>query len=191
MRVIAGTYRSRLLQSPRGTATRPTSDRLRETLFNILGPRIDGCRFADLFAGTGAVGIEAISRGAAHTFFAEKAAPALKSLKTNLANLHIARGYTLEDRGTTALLQRLAKSTDPIDIVFLDPPYDAEDDYTQTLGFLGSPSNASLLAPDALVLAEHSSKDFNPAARYGQLHRTRTYKQGDTSVSFYSTIPQP
>jgi len=192
MRVIAGTYRSRLLTSPPGTSTRPTSDRLRETLFNILGPRIEGCRFVDCYAGTGAVGIEAISRGAAHTYFAEKAPLALKSLKTNLSNLNITRGFTLEDRGTTALLQRLSKS-DPIDIAFLDPPYDAEDDYTQTLGFLGSPSNAALLAPDALVLAEHSSKDFNPAARYGQLHRTRTYKQGDTSVSFYSTTkpPQP
>jgi 16S rRNA (guanine966-N2)-methyltransferase len=185
MRVIAGTYRSRLLTSPPGTQTRPTSDRLRETLFNILGPRIPNCRFADLFAGTGAVGIEAISRGAAHTFFAEKSAPALKALKTNLATLKITHGYTLEDRGTTALLQRLLK-LDPIDIVFLDPPYDAEDDYTQTLGFLGSPANAALLAPNALVLAEHSTKDFQPAPRYGQLNRTRIYKQGDTTVSFYT-----
>jgi 16S rRNA (guanine966-N2)-methyltransferase len=165
--------------------TRPTSDRLRETLFNILGPRIPNCRFADLFAGTGAVGIEAISRGAAHTFFAEKSAPALKALKTNLSALNITHGYTLEDRGTTALLQRLLK-LDPIDIVFLDPPYDAEDDYTQTLGFLGSPANAALLAPNALVLAEHSTKDFQPAPRYGQLNRTRIYKQGDTTASFYT-----
>ena len=76
MRVIAGTYRSRQLVAPKGTGTRPTSDRLRETLFNILSPRIPGCRFADLYAGTGAVGIEAISRGAAQVWFAEKAEPA-------------------------------------------------------------------------------------------------------------------
>lgn len=184
MRVIAGTYRSRALTAPPGTQTRPTSDRLRETLFNILGPRVQGSRFADLFAGTGAVGIEALSRGAAYTFFAEDAAPALKALKTNLANLKITSGYTLEDRGTTALLQRLLK-LDPLDLVFLDPPYDADDDYTQTLGLLGSPANATLLAPDALVLAEHATKGFQPAARYGRLSRTRIYKQGDTTVSFY------
>jgi 16S rRNA (guanine966-N2)-methyltransferase len=186
MRVIAGAFRSRTLTSPPGTLTRPTSDRLRETLFNILGPRIEGCRFADLFAGTGAVGIEAISRGATHTFFAEKAPPALKSLKSNLANLAITRNYTLEDRGTSALLARLLK-LDPLDIVFLDPPYDDEDAYTQTLGFLGSPAHAAILAPNALILAEHSTKDFQPASQYGRLTRTRLYKQGDTTVSFYTT----
>jgi 16S rRNA (guanine(966)-N(2))-methyltransferase RsmD len=186
MRVIAGTYRSRLLVSPPGTSTRPTSDRLRETLFNILGPRVEGSRFADLFAGTGAVGIEAISRGAAHVFFAENAPPALKSLKTNLANLKIPGGFSVEDRGTTALLQRLLKLKDPLDLIFLDPPYDSENDYTQTLGFLGSPAHAQILAPEALILAEHATKGFQPAERYGRLTRTRLYKQGDTSVSFYS-----
>ena len=84
MRVIAGTYRSRQLVAPKGTATRPTSDRLRETLFNILAARVPGCRFADLYAGTGAVGIEAISRGAAQVWFAEKAAPALAAIRANL-----------------------------------------------------------------------------------------------------------
>lgn len=186
MRVIAGAYRSRILTAPPGTATRPTSDRLRETLFNILGPRISGSRFADLYAGTGAVGIEALSRGAAHTFFSEKAPAALKSLKTNLANLGIASSYTLEDRGTTQLLARLLK-LEPLDLIFLDPPYDDDEAYTQTLGFLGSPAHASLLAPDALVLAEHATKGFQPLPTYGQLTRTRVYKQGDTTVSFYAT----
>ena len=184
MRVIAGTFKSRLLTSPPGTSTRPTSDRLRETVFNILGPRIEGCRFVDLFAGTGAVGIEAISRGAAHVFFAEKAVPAIKALRTNLMTLKIAHGFTLEERGTTPLLQRLL-TLGAVDIVFIDPPYESEDAYTQTLGFLGSPANSRLLAPGALILAEHSTKDFQPAERYGRLERTRVYKQGDTSVSFY------
>jgi 16S rRNA (guanine(966)-N(2))-methyltransferase RsmD len=185
MRVIAGAYRSRILTSPPGTATRPTSDRLRETLFNILGPRVPGSRFADLFAGTGAVGIEAISRGAAHTFFAEKAPAAVKALKTNLAHLQITRNYTLEDRGTMSLLARLLK-LEPVNLIFLDPPYEDEDAYTQTLGFLGSPAHASILSPDALILAEHASKGFQPAERYGLLTRTRIYKQGDTTVSFYT-----
>src|SRR5487761_781431 len=107
MRVIAGMYRSRQLIAPRGLETRPTSDRLRETLFNILASRLDGCRFVDLYAGTGAVGIEALSRGAAHVWFAENAEPALASLRANLAALKIARGFTLEPRGVGAMLQRL------------------------------------------------------------------------------------
>src|SRR5436309_2539807 len=92
MRVIAGSLRSRSLQAPPGLATRPTSDRLRETLFNVLAPRIEGAQFLDLYAGSGAVGIEAISRGASHVVFVERAAPALKVLRANLARLAITSG---------------------------------------------------------------------------------------------------
>ena len=192
MRIIAGKYRSRLLVSPPGTSTRPTSDRLRETLFNILSVRIPDCRFVDLYAGTGAVGLEAISRGAQHVYFAENSGPALKTLRTNLQNLKIGGVYALEDRGVMPLLQRLAKASTPIDVVYLDPPYDEEDAYTQTLGFLGSAANRSMLAPDALVIAEHASKSpFQLAERYATLTRTRVYKQGDTSLSFYSVLAQP
>ena len=190
MRVIAGTFRSRLLLSPPGTETRPTSDRLRETLFNILAPRIDGSRFVDLYAGTGAVGIEAISRGAEFVWFAEKAEPAWRTLRKNLAALKIASGYALEDRGTGALLQRLGKLGQPgqlIDIVFLDPPWEAEAEYAATLGFLGSAAGSKLLAPDAIVIAEHATRSkFALADRYGVLARTRLYKQGDASLSFYA-----
>ncbi len=192
MRVIAGTYRSRLLASPPGDATRPTSDRLRETLFNILAPRLPGCRFLDLYAGTGAVGIEALSRGATHAFFSENAPPALKSLSANLAALNIpVSTYTLEDRGATQLLQRLPKllGTHTADLIYLDPPYELEDAYTQTLGFLGSLTNRALLAPDALVVAEHATKSkFQLRETYGTLTRTRTYKQGEASLSFYSSL---
>jgi len=187
MRLIAGQYRSRLLTAPPGTTTRPTSDRLRETLFNILGPRIPDSRFVDLFAGTGAVGLEAISRGAAHVYFAENGGPALKSLRTNLQNLKITGGYALEDRGVMPLLQRLTKASTPIDVVFLDPPYNEEEAYTQTLGFLGSNANRALFAPDAIVIAEYATKSpFQLSDRYGTLTRTRIYKQGDTSLSFYA-----
>ncbi len=99
MRVIAGTFRSRQLVAPRGMQTRPTSDRLRETLFNILAPRLEGSRFVDLYAGTGAVGIEALSRGASHVWFAENSEPALASLRQNLSALRVTRGFTVEDRG--------------------------------------------------------------------------------------------
>jgi 16S rRNA (guanine(966)-N(2))-methyltransferase RsmD len=189
MRVIAGTYRSRQLVSPRGTETRPTSDRLRETLFNILSPRIEGCRFVDLYAGTGAVGIEAISRGALHVWFSEKSPAAVTALRANLTALKITQGYTLEDRSTGALLDRLGQTiktpASAIDILFLDPPYDFEIEYESTLNLLGSARGRQILAPDALVIAEHSSKTPLPA-RYGALNQTRTHKQGDASLTFYA-----
>jgi 16S rRNA (guanine966-N2)-methyltransferase len=208
MRVIAGTYRSRQLLAPRGTQTRPTSDRLRETLFNILAPHLPGCRFADLYAGTGAVGIEALSRGAAHVWFAEKAEPALASIRANLKALKIAHGFALDERGTGALLERLAKAASAarpgtalvpthidstptgrtsLDLVYLDPPWEAEAEYAATLHLLGSPRGRQMLAPGALVVAEHSSKG-SLAPRYGELAHSRTLKQGDAALSFYSFV---
>jgi 16S rRNA (guanine(966)-N(2))-methyltransferase RsmD len=196
MRVIAGQYRSRLLTAPRGTATRPTSDRLRETLFNILAPRIPASRFLDLYAGTGAVGIEALSRGAAHVWFSEKSPSALTALRANLTALRITQAFTLEDRGTAALLNRLAeqaaKPIPPprIDFVFLDPPYELEAEYESTLAFFGSTRGRQFLAPNALILAEHSSK-ATLAPRYGILTRTRLLKQGDASVTFFTSESPP
>jgi 16S rRNA (guanine(966)-N(2))-methyltransferase RsmD len=189
MRVIAGTYRSRQLVAPKGTGTRPTSDRLRETLFDILTPRMAGCRFADLYAGSGAVGIEAISRGAAQVWFAEKAPPALAAIRANLKALRIAQGFAIEERGTGALLERLVnaaeKGADALDLVYLDPPWEAQAEYEKTLHLLGSERGRAMLAPGALVVAEHSSK--SPLAEhYGELVQTRTRKQGDAALSFYA-----
>jgi 16S rRNA (guanine(966)-N(2))-methyltransferase RsmD len=202
MRVIAGIYRSRQLIAPRGTGTRPTSDRLREALFNILAPRVAGCRFADLYAGTGAVGIEAISRGAEHVWFAERAVSALAAIRANLKALRIARGFTVEERGTGALLERLAKAAEKggagaaesvesaragklLDLVYIDPPWEAEAEYAKTLELLGSARGRLMLAPGALVVAEHSSK-ARLAERYGELAQMRTLKQGDAALSFYA-----
>jgi 16S rRNA (guanine966-N2)-methyltransferase len=195
MRVIAGTYRSRQLLAPRGLQTRPTSDRLRETLFNILSPRLEGCRFVDLYAGTGAVGIEALSRGASHVWFAENGDAALTSLRQNLSALKISRDFTLEDRGVGALLQRLGKLTAPVDLVYLDPPYEAENEYSGTLNFFGSVRGRTVLAQNALVIAEHSSKTRLPE-RFGALEHTRLLKQGDAALSFFAfaaaeQIPHP
>jgi 16S rRNA (guanine(966)-N(2))-methyltransferase RsmD len=192
MRVIAGTYRSRPLVAPRGSGTRPTSDRLRETIFNILSPRIALSRFVDLYAGTGAVGIEALSRGAAHVFFAEKAAPALAAIRANLSSLKIAHNFTIEDRGAGVLLERLAKAAQnappniaPLDLIYLDPPWESAAEYDRTLHLLGSPRGHAILAPSALVVAEHSSK--SPLApRFGSLAQTRTLKQGDAALTFYT-----
>ena len=185
MRVIAGTYRSRPLAAPRGAKTRPTSDRLRETLFNILTPRIVGARFVDLYAGTGAVGIEALSRGAEHAYFAERAAPAVGAIRANLNSLGIQSGYTLEPHGTAALLEQLARSGIAVDLVFLDPPWEAEAEYAATLKFLGGARGAAVLAPEALVIAEHSSR--TPLSeKFGPLTQTRTLAQGDAAMSFYA-----
>jgi 16S rRNA (guanine966-N2)-methyltransferase len=184
MRVIAGTYRSRQLTAPRGARTRPTSDRLRETLFNVLAPRISGAHFTDLYAGTGAVGIEALSRGAEHVYFAERAAPALAAIRANLTALRIDSGYTIEPRGTAALLNQLAKSATPLDVIFLDPPWEAEAEYTATLHFFGSGPAASLLPCNAVVIAEHSSRTALPT-RFSQLTQTRTLTQGDAALTFY------
>jgi 16S rRNA (guanine(966)-N(2))-methyltransferase RsmD len=163
--------------------TRPTSDRLRETLFSILAPRLDGCRFVDLYAGTGAVGIEALSRGAAHVWFAENAAPALAAMRANFTALKIERGFTVEDRGVGAALQRLGKLTQPVDVVFVDPPYEAEAEYTGTLGFLGSDRGRKILAEDALVIAEHGSKT-KLATRYGALVQVRGEARGCVAYVF-------
>src|SRR5713226_1567780 len=160
MRVVGGKYRSRALRSLKGLALRPTSDRLRETLFNILGPSIEGARFVDLFAGTGAVGIEAMSRGASEAFFIEKHAPAVALIRKNLESLEVpSRIATVLKADALSALEQLAASRNhgalPFDYVFLDPPYAAASDYDRVLVFLGT---MPLLTQDARVIAEHSSK---------------------------------
>jgi 16S rRNA (guanine966-N2)-methyltransferase len=184
MRVISGIYRSRRLAAPEGLSTRPTSDRLRETLFNILAPRIPGAIFADLYAGSGANGIEAISRGASMVFFAENAPPALEAIRLNLKSLGIVSGYGLEPRSVSSFLRRLAQRERKLDIVFLDPPYEAAEEYAATLDLLGGECS-SLLTSETIVAAEHARRQ--PLLEsYGQLIRSRVREQGDAALSFYS-----
>ena len=186
MRVIAGEYRSRVLQAPRGMATRPTSDRLRETLFNVLAARVEGARFVDLYAGSGAVGIEAISRGAEFVWFAEKAPAAVAAIRANLSKLKIAGGSALADRGARRLLDEMLKKPRAAEIVFLDPPYDEAEEYRATLEFLAR-HHAELLSDGAVVIAEHARKQpLEP--RYGVLERTRVLEQGDAALSFYAVL---
>ncbi|HEX4154879.1 MAG TPA: 16S rRNA (guanine(966)-N(2))-methyltransferase RsmD [Acidobacteriaceae bacterium] len=184
MRVIAGEFRSRVLRAPRGMETRPTSDRLRETLFNVLGARVGGSRFVDLYAGSGAVGIEAISRGAEFVWFAEKAAPAVAAIRANLSALKIGGGYALEDRGVARLLENMVKAARAdADVVFVDPPYEAAEEYEATLKFLGRHA-AEILAEGAVVVVEHARKR-SLAERVGVLERTRVLEQGEAGLSFY------
>lgn len=184
MRVIAGTFRSRVLVAPRGMKTRPTSDRLRETLFNVIAPRIEGSRFVDLYAGSGAVGIEAISRGAEFVWFAEDAAAAVKAIRENLAALKVSERFAVETRGASVLLEELVKRGEKVDLVFLDPPYEATAEYTRTLQFFGGRGSA-MLAEDARVIAEHRSKE-EFGERYGVLERVRVLKQGDAALSLFA-----
>lgn len=184
MRVIAGEYRSRLLTAPQGVETRPTSDRLRETLFNVLAPRLEGSVILDLYAGSGAVGIEALSRGAREAIFVEQAEAALKAIRGNLTSLGIRGGYALEARSAAAGLRRLTAAGRRVDIVFLDPPYAEEKEYALTLGMLGGEC-AELLAAGAVVVAEHE-KRRELEAQYGGLTRYRILKQGDAALSFYA-----
>lgn len=187
MRIIAGKYRRRILKSLKGLALRPTSDRLRETLFDVLGPGVVGSRFVDVFAGTGAVGIEALSRGAAEAVFIENHAAAVKLIRQNLDSLKIASGCTIFTADALTALQKLAArhtpSTPGFDFAFVDPPYAAHVEYARTLEFLSS-SSANFLAPNALIIFEHYHK-FHLPDQSGPLRRTRLLKQGDAALSFF------
>ena len=183
MRVIAGEYRSRVLHAPEGQDTRPTSDRLRETLFNVLAPRVEGAVFLDLYAGSGAVGIEALSRGAREAIFVEQGEPAMRAIRKNLASLGIRGGYALEPRSVAVGLRRLAEAGRKAGLVFLDPPYASAEEYALTLGLLGGEC-AAVVAGGAWVIAEHE-KRRELEERYGELARFRVLKQGDAALSFY------
>lgn len=184
MRVIAGQFRSRVLRAPRGLDTRPTSDRLRETLFNVLAPRIEGTVFLDLYAGSGAVGVEALSRGAREVIFVELAATPMKFIRGNLSSLGIHGGYALEQRSVADALHRLIEQGRIADIIFLDPPWSQSSEYAATLGLLGGECHA-LLAPSAVVIAEHE-KRHQLDEHYGVLDRIRELKQGDAALSFFA-----
>jgi len=173
MRVIAGEFRSRRLKTLHGLETRPTPDRLRETLFDILGPRTEGAVFVDAYAGTGAVGIEALSRGASRCIFLERGKAAAKVIAENLASLGLKDRAVLKQAPVLTAIRRYTA-----DIVFLDPPYRLEDEYANVMGLL------SEKAPP-LVIVQHSAR-LSIADAWGQLQRTRVVKQGDNALSFYS-----
>lgn len=180
MRVIAGTLKGRQLKSPTWDGLRPTSDKLRETLFNVLGERTAGARVLDGYAGSGALGIEAISRGAAAVTFIERDRRAQALIAENLARCGVAQGYAII-RATVAggLEQMQARPAfTPFDIILLDPPY-------------SEPTDAMLrgadavIAPDGLVVLEHARRQPSPAVA-GRLVRTRVLTSGDSALSFYT-----
>jgi 16S rRNA (guanine(966)-N(2))-methyltransferase RsmD len=183
VRIVAGEFRGRSLKSPTWEGLRPTSDRLRETLFNILGVSIRGARVLDGFAGTGAIGIEAISRGAAHVTFIERDPRAVKLIEANLALLGLGRGSPHE--GTHAIIRagfadaaRQWPDGD-FDLIVLDPPY------TETAVADAIGAAQALVTPGTRLVIEHATRYAVPAEHAG-LGLTRTVKAGDSALSFYA-----
>ena len=180
MRVISGLYGGRVLKSPADNKTRPTSDRLRETLFNVLAPRItDDTRFLDICAGTGAIGIEALSRGASFVTFVDRSKKSCALVEENLDKLAVPESQTEVinlDADNFASRQHVRAWN----IAFYDPPYEA--DYSIVLHEFGS--NATLLSDDGILVVEHHAKKQVPD-EVGELRRWRLLKQGETSLSFY------
>lgn len=184
MRVIAGTHRGRRLYGPRKLALRPTSDRVREALFSILGNRLMNSRFLDLYAGTGAVGIEAVSRGAAHVTSVESNRDALKLLRQNLELCHI-RGDKMAVLGLTVqqFLNHPDQWNGPYDIVFADSPYD---EALELPSLLAESRTDDLFALDSWLVIEHDSKTALPMSPGGTTF-LRLYRYGDTALSLYSS----
>jgi 16S rRNA (guanine(966)-N(2))-methyltransferase RsmD len=180
VRIIAGSLKGRRLKAPTWEGLRPTSDKLRETLFNILAPRIEGARVLDGYAGTGAVGIEAISRGAAHVTFIEKHRRAAALIAQNVAACGVVRGYTIECGALVSALRRLPADA-RFDLILLDPPYD-EDNVAEALA-----AAASRLEPGGLLVLERATRrapDIPPA-----LARVRDVTSGDSTLTFMTVHP--
>jgi 16S rRNA (guanine966-N2)-methyltransferase len=183
LRIISGKYRGRKLKSPPSLKTRPTSDRLRETLFNILAPRLEGARFLDLCAGSGAVGIEALSRGAAHVTFVDRSRKMYALIESNLDLLEVSdEQFDAASKEASEFLRRRVKNEEePFDVIFFDPPYAM--DYEEVLGYIGEHSS-ELLAGDGVLIVEHHKKNDLPQA-FGDWRRYRVLKQGDSALSFF------
>ncbi|HEV2388820.1 MAG TPA: 16S rRNA (guanine(966)-N(2))-methyltransferase RsmD [Candidatus Acidoferrales bacterium] len=185
MRIVAGKYGSRHLKGPGRVGMRPTSDRLRETLFDILGPAVEGSLFVDAYAGTAAVGIEALSRGASRAIFIEIARGAVALIRANLRELGIEEAAEILQGDVVRVLGRLQARAVQADFLFLDPPYDDESEYRRVLEFLG---HAAPLAPYGLVIIEHRTT-FPLPEFVGKLESFRRVRQGDATLSFYRRMP--
>lgn len=174
MQVIAGKARRLKLITPPGLHTRPTTDRIKETLFNILQPRLDGCRFLDLFAGSGAIGIEALSRGAASAVFVENNHAAAGCIKKNLSFTRLSEQARLLETDVLAALRRLEAEQQRFDIIFMDPPYDKS--WEEKI--LRYPGLLAILADDSLLITEASENtSFDYLSELGYtIIREKNYK---------------
>ena len=183
MRIIAGIHKGRRLLSPKTIDLRPTSGRVKEALFSILGERLNGATLVDLFAGTGAIGIEAVSRGAKHVIFVESEKASLSLLRANLALCGLAGKVEVYPRNTESFLQHAERTSFVADIVFADPPYRNVSAETW-LPLLG---RNAMIRPHTVVILEHPTKQQIPP-QVGSLSRERQYRYGDTSLSMFRKI---
>ena len=181
IRVIGGSARGRKLKLVPGDTTRPVMDRVKEALFNIISGDILDSTFLDLFAGTGSIGIEALSRGARMVHFVESSKAAAELIAANLKSLGITRGFQIIRVGVGKALRQLEEAGSVADFVFLDPPYSMQEEYAKTLAAL---AESKLLRERTLVIAEHE-KRFDPGEAFAELGRYRKLVQGDTALSFY------
>jgi 16S rRNA (guanine(966)-N(2))-methyltransferase RsmD len=179
--VISGKFKSRRLKGTPPAGIRPTSDKLKETVFNILGGRVEGATFLDGCAGMGAIGIEAISRGATFVYFVEQSRKACRLIHENLRSLEVAAGFEVLQMDLAKALRSIAAST--IDIAFVDPPYERDDLYDACLSLFGS---ASLLTPGGILICEHSKRKELPNEA-GSLRKIRSLVQGDAALAFYTS----
>jgi 16S rRNA (guanine966-N2)-methyltransferase len=181
MKIIGGADRGRRLAAPRGRETRPTAGRVREALFDIVGPRIRGARVLDLFAGTGAVGLEALSRGAARAVFVEHDRTAVRALRANLAALSVPRARArVVVADAVAAIGLLGRTEVPFDLVFLDPPY-ASDLARRALAAL---AGSAVLGPGALAVVQHFAKTPAPTSLAGFRTWREPRRFGETTLTF-------
>jgi 16S rRNA (guanine(966)-N(2))-methyltransferase RsmD len=166
---------------PVGPGLRPTSDRVKEALFSILSPHIEGARFLDLYAGTGAIGIEALSRGAQQSTFVESHPASLRILRENLQRCGLASSADIRSCTAALFLRRHEREGQPYDIVFADPPYHERDGGSDLLSSLAA---SAIIADESLVLLEHFTKLTVPP-QVGRLVRLRQYRYGDTTLSVF------
>ncbi|MGH7255711.1 MAG: 16S rRNA (guanine(966)-N(2))-methyltransferase RsmD [Nitrospirales bacterium] len=179
VRVIAGSHKGRRLLGPKGHTLRPTPDRVKAALFSILGDRILDARVLDLFAGTGAIGIEALSRGASAVTFVEPDTESLRLLRANLTRCQLEEAADLQACTAEAFL-RHSRAGGTFDIAFADPPYALD----SGAHLLPSLSRAGILTSDSVVVLEHATRQ-PPPDEVGRLIRHRQYRYGDTTLSLY------
>jgi 16S rRNA (guanine(966)-N(2))-methyltransferase RsmD len=181
MRIISGKYKSRHLKGTPPPGIRPTSDKLRETLFNILGDRVHAAVFLDGCAGVGAIGIEAISRGAELVYFVDQSRKACQIIRQNLTSLEILEGFRIMEMDLMRALRALDTA---VDIAFIDPPYDHDDMYANVLQWFGA---SPRLRAEGLLIFEHSKRKELPESS-GGMKKIRSLVQGDAALAFYSSL---
>lgn len=183
MRIGGGELRGRRLYAPKGMETRPTSGRLKKSLFDVLAGRLSGVRVLDLYAGAGALGLEALSRGASSAVFVERGRKAAEAIRRNVEELGLGSRSEILSKDVGTTLRRLEERGEPFDVVFADPPYRSEE-VEAVLELLGE---SALLADGAVVAIEHHHKTALPS-QCGTLRRRRSLKAGESSVTLYDAV---